>query len=172
MAKILKINTNPNPTLRKKSTEIDLKKINLSSLKRLAADMIETMHESDGVGLAAPQIGKNLRLVVINTVDGELTLINPKITKKSFVKELGEEGCLSVPGVYGEVRRHKNVTCNYVDLNNKKIKIEAKGMLARVIQHELDHLDGVLFIDLAKKLKVDKKKSAKPEWTNQSKQFL
>jgi len=156
MPKILKIITNPDETLRKKNAKVDFKKVHLKKLNELCLNMSETMLKSDGVGLAAPQVGENIRLVVINTKDGQVCMINPEITKKSLTKEWGEEGCLSVPCVYGQVRRHKKVTCEYCDARGQKLKMDAEGLLARVVQHELDHLDGILFIDKAKKLFVDK----------------
>jgi len=115
--------------------------------------MKKLMLESDGVGLAAPQIGKNIRLCVINAKEGPICLINPKITKKSWTKEWGEEGCLSIPNVFGQVKRHKKITCQYFNLSGKVLKLSAEGLLARVIQHEVDHLDGVLFIDKARNVR-------------------
>lgn len=167
MAKILKIITEPSPILRKQSTDFDFSKTKPTVIKQLMEDMIKTMHKKDGVGLAAPQIGKNVRIIVINTEDGEIFMINPVITKKSFAKEMGEEGCLSVPGIYGDVNRHKKISCNFTSVDNKKLQIEAKGLLARVIQHELDHLDGILFIDKAKNLKAEK--VIRPSKSNESK---
>ena len=149
--KILPIIINPNPILRKKSVEI--KEIQAKQFQQLCLDMGKTMQKKDGVGLAAPQIGKNIRLVVINTKDGHVCMINPKITKKSWIKEWSEEGCLSVPGIFGKVKRHKKINCKYIDKNSKEVKIIAHGLMARVIQHEVDHLDGVLFIDKAKGIK-------------------
>jgi peptide deformylase len=153
MSTPLKIITNPNPILRKKSKEIGKNKISSKEMKELYLDMGKLMLLKDGVGLAAPQIGKNIRLCVVNTKDGVQCLINPKIIKKSWAKESGEEGCLSIPDVFGKVRRHKKITCEYIDKNKKIIKLDADGLLARVIQHEVDHLDGILFIDKAKDVK-------------------
>ncbi|MEA3464165.1 MAG: peptide deformylase [Patescibacteria group bacterium] len=147
-SKLLPIIINPNPILRKKSVEI--KQIQAKQFQQLCLDMGRTMEEKDGVGLAAPQIGKNIRLIVINTKDGHVCMINPKITKKSWAKEWGEEGCLSIPNVFGQVKRHKKINCEYLDKNGKEIKIIAQGLMARVIQHEIDHLDGILFIDKTK----------------------
>ncbi len=146
---ILKIITQPNPILRKKSAEISTNFINSREFKGLARAMAKIMVKSDGVGLAAPQIGKNIRLAVINSKDGVIYLINPKITKKSWARELAEEGCLSVPGVFGKVKRPKKISLIYFNLKNKKIKMAAEGLMARVLQHEIDHLDGILFIDKA-----------------------
>lgn len=114
--------------------------------------MTKTMLKTDGVGLAAPQIGKNIRLAVINSKDGVFCLINPKLTKKSWAHELAQEGCLSIPGVFGQVKRHKKISLIYYDGDGKKIKLTATGLMARVIQHEIDHLDGVLFIDKAERI--------------------
>lgn len=153
MPKILKIITNPNAKLRKKSAKISGKEILSLKFKELCFDMEKTMFKKDGVGLAAPQISKNIRLCVVNTGDGPIHLINPVIKKKSFRKEWGEEGCLSVPDVFGQVKRHKKVLCQYLDRNCEEVELEAEGLLARVIQHEIDHLDGILFIDKAKDIK-------------------
>ena len=153
MSNSLKILINPNPILRKKSAEISKDDIGSKKFKELCLDMEELMLENDGVGLAAPQIGKNIRLCVINTKEGQIGLINPKITKKSWKKEWGEEGCLSLPNIFGQVKRHGKITCKYLDKNGEEAKIDADGLLARVIQHETDHLDGILFIDKAKDVK-------------------
>lgn len=147
MSKILKIIIIPNPILRKKSKKIDLESINTSKFKKLCDDMVKTMNKKNGVGLAAPQIGKNICLIVVRTKDYILHMINPKITKKSILKEFDEEGCLSVPNFYGKIKRNKKITCVYFDKKQKKQKIKAEGLLARVIQHEIDHLNGILFID-------------------------
>lgn len=148
---ILKILTQPNPILRKKSVKIDLTEITGREFKKLISSMAKTMLKTDGVGLAAPQIGRNIRLAVINSKDGVFCLINPKLTKKSWAREPGQEGCLSIPGVFGQVKRHKKISLTYYDGDGKKIKLTATGLMARVIQHEIDHLDGVLFIDKAAK---------------------
>lgn len=153
MARILKIIKNPDQILRKISEKIDLKKISSKKLNELYLDMVETMLKKDGVGLAAPQIGENIRAVVINIKEGPIFMINPELQRKSLVKEWGEEGCLSIPGVFGKVKRHKNVTCCFYNIKGEREKLKAKGLLARVIQHEIDHLDGILFIDKAKDLK-------------------
>ncbi len=146
---ILKILIQPNPILRKKSIEISPEVIKSREFKSLISSMAKTMVKTDGVGLAAPQIGKNWRLAVINSKDGVFCLINPKLTKKSWARELAQEGCLSIPGVFGKVKRHKKISLTYYSQNGKKIKMTAAGMMARVLQHEIDHLDGILFIDKA-----------------------
>lgn len=153
---IFKIITQPNPILRKKSAALNFSKISARELKSLIASMAKTMLKTDGVGLAAPQIGKNVRLAVINSKDGIFCLINPKLTKKSWASESAEEGCLSIPGVFGKVKRHKKISLTYYNQEGKKAKLTASGMMARVIQHEVDHLDGILFIDKA--IEVENKK--------------
>lgn len=123
-------------------------------LKKLADDMYETMIETNGIGLAAPQIGENIRLIIIDTKEdeekessGRINLINPKIISYSVKKVMMEEGCLSVPGVFAEIERPAIVKIEAQDLDGHKFEIKARGLLARVIQHEIDHLDGILFID-------------------------
>jgi peptide deformylase len=143
--------TNPNPILRKKSQPI--KDVLDQELQKMLPEMVETMIKKDGVGLAAPQIGKNIRLVTIRFKDDNLILFNPVIVKKSLFKEWDEEGCLSVPDVFGDVKRHKKIAIKYFDKNNLEQQLNAEGLLARIIQHEIDHLDGILFIDKAKRLR-------------------
>ncbi len=152
MANLLKILINPSQTLRKKSVIINKTDLGSKELKQLCFAMAKTMIKADGTGLAAPQIGKNKRIIVINAKDGIIYMVNPKITKKSLVREWGQEGCLSVPDVFGKVKRNKKITCCYIDLRGQAKKITAQGLMARVIQHEIDHLDGILFIDKAKDL--------------------
>ncbi|MBF0499568.1 MAG: peptide deformylase [Candidatus Riflebacteria bacterium] len=115
-------------------------------LRVLVVDMFETMHKARGVGLAAPQIGINKRLMIIDVDEHPLVFINPEIIRKSG-KETCEEGCLSLPGLRENVSRATKVLANAIDLDGKSFEIEAEGLLARAIQHEIDHLDGVLFID-------------------------
>ena len=118
---ILKIITQPNPILRKKSVEINPKEMKSREFKSLLSSMAKTMVKTDGVGLAAPQIGKNIRLAMINSKDGIFCLINPKYTKKSWARELAQEGCLSIPGVFGKVKRHKKISLTYHNQDGKKI---------------------------------------------------
>ncbi len=155
MPKLLDIITNPDPTLRLRSKKVEKNEVGRKSFKTLCEDMTQTMLKKDGVGLAAPQIGKNIRLIVVNTKQGVISMINPRLTKKSWAKEWGVEGCLSVPATFGEVRRHTGVSCEYLDIEGREQCLDAKGLLARVLQHEIDHLDGVLFIDKAKNIKYE-----------------
>lgn len=147
MSKILKIITHPNPILREKSELVKPKDISKGIYAEFLADMTATMLKKDGVGLAAPQVSISLRIIVIQYKNKIINLFNPIISKKSWSKNIGEEGCLSVPNVFGNVMRHTKIVCNYLDEKGEKQKIIASGMLARILQHECDHLDGVLFID-------------------------
>ena len=111
--------------------------------------MTETMLKSqpEGVGLAAPQVGVSKRIIVVKTEKGPAVFINPKIVKKSRKKEAEEEGCLSLPGIWLKVKRVSEVELAALDINGKKIKIKIGGLLARIFQHEIDHLDGILIIN-------------------------
>ena len=123
-------------------------------IKALAAEMIKTMYKAEGVGLAAPQIGRNIRMFVADSGSGAQVFINPQITATSVELAEMEEGCLSVPGIYEKIARPQSVRIRAQDESGKKRVIEATGYLARIIQHEYDHLDGVLFID---KIDAEKK---------------
>ena len=120
-------------------------------MRTLIEDMAETMYKTDGVGLAAPQIGVSQRIIVLDDGNGLLELINPEITHKEG-SQIGLEGCLSVPGYYGDVERFDKITVKAIDKHNKKVTIKAEGFLARILQHEIDHLDGHLFIEKADNL--------------------
>ncbi len=122
-------------------------------IRQLLDDMAETMYAKDGVGLAAPQVGEKLRVVVMDCQDdhGLIELVNPVITHREG-SAIDTEGCLSVPDIYGEVERAERVKVEYLNRRGKKQRLTATGLLARCIQHELDHLDGQLFIDIAKSL--------------------
>jgi peptide deformylase len=155
---MLKLVTIPDPILNKKT---DLIKDFDQDLSDLVDEMIETCRHANGIGLAAPQIGKSIRLCVINLEHMGLppfALVNPKIVKKSWKKVEMEEGCLSIPGVYGMVKRPAKITVEAKNLKGEENKFEADGMLSRVIQHEVDHLDGVLFTT-----KMSKQTSGKPD---------
>jgi peptide deformylase len=140
------IRTGDDPVLRTKAkpvTEIT------SVIEKLLDDMAETMYHADGVGLAAPQIGVSKRVVVIDVGQGLIELINPEIIEKSGT-QTGSEGCLSLPGLYGDVTRAMHVKVKALNRKGEEIEIEGSEMLARCIQHEIDHLDGILFIDYLK----------------------
>lgn len=116
-------------------------------IRQLIEDLIDSVHEANGAGLAAPQIGVPLRVIVTTVDDAIHVVVNPEIVKKSDVEEESDEGCLSIPGWYGPVRRSTDVTVRGLSKTGKPIKIKAEGWEARAFQHEVDHLDGVLFID-------------------------
>ena len=149
--------TEPDPILRKKSE--NLEKVD-DELRSLLDDMLETMYSAPGIGLAAVQIGILKRLIVIDiSKDKEnkhpLFLINPDILSKSTPNSIYEEGCLSLPGHYAEIERPTECHIKYVDYNGTEKEIRANGLLSTCIQHEVDHLNGILFIDYLSKLKKD-----------------
>lgn len=143
---ILKIQTGKNnPILRKKSLRI--KSIN-NDIQKLAKSMIEIMTENDGVGLAAPQVGKNIRMFVVpKELSKKTVFINPEIIKLSKKTEITEEGCLSLPNTFISLKRAKSLKIKALDETGKEFQLKAKGLLACVIQHENDHLDGILITD-------------------------
>jgi peptide deformylase len=148
----------PHPTLRRKAKKIEQFD---SDLRKLIDDMIETMRDEPGVGLAAPQINISQRLIVVEYPEDDsihdaepkvFVVANPVLVQVSETKENGIEGCLSVPNLYGEVERSKSVTVRGQNQHGKKITINADGWLARIFQHEIDHLNGILFVDRAAQL--------------------
>lgn len=133
-----------NPVLRQKAKRVS--SID-GAIAQLIDDMVETMHEIEGVGLAAPQVGVPLRIAVIELPDEEtIVLVNPKIVKRSGERQI-EEGCLSIPGYRGEIQRSEKVTVKGLDRFGREIRIKGEGLLAQALEHELDHLDGTLYID-------------------------
>jgi len=165
---IKEILTSEHPVLRQKAKKI--KRVDASTQK-LIDDMFDSMHEARGLGLAAPQIGKSLRVLIIEmpadetddsvealpddqrqvSYSGEkYALVNPEIVK-SEGEQFGEEGCLSIPGYVGKVRRAMKVTVKALDRKGKEVKVKGEGLLARALQHEIDHLDGILYTDRLEK---------------------
>ncbi|MDD3655158.1 MAG: peptide deformylase [Atribacterota bacterium] len=141
---ILKLQKYGSPILREKALPVN--KVD-EEIRELVQNMIETMYAEGGVGLAAPQVGVSKRIIVLDTEEkGVIVLINPVLIKREGESK-EEEGCLSVPGIYSTVRRSSIITVEAMDLNEKKIQITQEGFLAIVLQHEIDHLDGYLFID-------------------------
>ncbi len=160
---IRKIVRYPDPVLRAKCRDVTTI---TPEIRTLVTDMLETMHEANGIGLAAPQVGVDVQLAVIDLahnpdsisymkIDGEkvampqhmpVILINPKLELGS-AKEIGEEGCLSFPRLRGDIRRAYEIKVTYMDLDGKTVTVETDGLLARAFQHEIDHLNGILFID-------------------------
>ncbi len=152
--------------LRQKTALIDFIHSKKSELRQLIREMRQAMKKADGVGLSANQVGKSLRLFVAEVPAGAkgkenkfYTIINPEIVKASEETTNLEEGCLSVPETFGLVERPEKITITGLDMNGRKIKIKAWGLLARVFQHEVDHLNGILFIDKAKDIKTVPSKS-------------
>ncbi len=141
---IIPIRIAPDPVLRQKSKRV--RSID-GSIQKLISDMIETMHSAPGAGLAAPQVGIPLRVIVIGIPEQEdIALINPQIVRRRG-ERLVNEGCLSVPGYVGEVKRSTSVTVKGRDQNGREIRIKADELLAQALEHEIDHLNGVLYID-------------------------
>ncbi|TJX65688.1 peptide deformylase [Soehngenia saccharolytica] len=145
---IRKIRIEGDPILRKKSKEI----ITIDErILQLAQDMIETMRDANGIGLAAPQAGVLRRIIVLEGEDSPIIAINPNITySEGEITDL--EGCLSIPGYSGYVKRAEKIIVEYIDENRNTVKREVSGYLARAFMHEIDHLDGILYIDRAEKI--------------------
>ena len=147
--------TAPDPRLQAISTDVE--KVD-AEIRKLVDDMAESMYAADGIGLAAVQIGVPKRVIVIDLDQKEgkknpRAFINPKIVWASEEMAVFEEGCLSVPEIWDDVERPARIKCEYLDLDGKKVELEADGMLATCLQHEMDHLNGVLFIDHLSRLK-------------------
>ena len=152
-----KILIEPDPILRKKCEPLE--KVD-KEIQNLMDDMLETMYAAPGIGLAAIQVGILKRLVVIDISKAEekknpIFLINPQIIHKSKKTSVYEEGCLSLPGQFAEIERPAECTLKYVDYNGREKELKAEGLLATCVQHEVDHLNGILFIDYLSKLKKD-----------------
>lgn len=143
----------PNPELRKKSEVISDDRLTSPEMKLLVQELKETMAKENGVGIAAPQIGVHDRVIIAETDGVALAYMNPEITERSFRMIESEEGCLSVPGCWGMVKRHRSVTVKAIAEDGTRTLIKAKGLLSVIFQHEIDHLDGILFIDRAEKIK-------------------
>lgn len=138
----------PDPSLQKPSAKV----VDFNAVKKLAADMIETMIKEKGIGLAAVQVGQSVQLAIINkdadkSLKDHLVIINPKIFSASKEFDIDEEGCLSVSGKTCLVPRHHKIKVRYTNLDGREEKIKAVGLFARVLQHEIDHLNGILIID-------------------------
>ena len=147
---LLKIRLYGDPILRQKSSFIE--KVD-DEIRMLVDNMFDTMYAADGVGLAAPQVGISKRLFIIDVseIDGEpdvpMVFINPKIIWKSKLTSIAEEGCLSIPGIRADLKRSSEVEVEAINENSEKIHYKANGLLARAILHEIDHLNGILFVD-------------------------
>lgn len=162
----LPITTHPkNKSLHERSVEISESQLKEKAFKTLIRDMIHTMYKDDGIGIAAPQVGHNIRMAVIGKqalkqtaecppvpLRKDLVIINPSYIPLSTEKETAQEGCLSVLGKWGDVDRHLTIQVRFITPDGKKHAFVVTDFLARVFQHEIDHLDGVLFIDKAKRV--------------------
>lgn len=154
----------PDKILREKTKKITVFD---DKLKETAAEMLKMMHKEKGIGLAGPQVGLNQAITIVEVEAGKIKiLVNPEITNHSKETCIGEEGCLSFPKIYGLVERYKKVTVKYQDLDGKVRKIKANDFLATALQHEIDHLNGIVFID--KLLKVSQNEEYLKNLLNES----
>ncbi len=156
---ILEIRTDGDPVLRQKAAPVTVIDDNM---RQLASDMLETMYNAPGVGLAAPQVGVAVRLIVVDDGSGPHTLFNPVVTARRG-EMCEEEGCLSIPGMYGKVRRAAEVEVSAYDRSGRRILVRGDELMAVILQHETDHLDGVLFTDKAESLRRAESSKAEPE---------
>ena len=158
---VLPIRTLPDPVLRQKAKRV---RVIDGSIKKLVSDMLETLHADPGrAGLAAPQVGVSLRVIVIGLPEKEdIVIINPEIVRRRGERWLNE-GCLSIPGYFGQVKRSESVTVKGRDQNGKEIRIKADELLAQALEHEIDHLNGTLYIDRLES--ADKLHKIEPEET-------
>lgn len=159
---VLPIRTLPDPVLQQKAKRVSIID---GSLNKLIRNMVETLHSEPGrMGLAAPQIGVSLRVIVIDLPDeaGDMVLVNPSIVKRRG-ERLINEGCLSIPGYFGQIKRAESVTVKGRDQGGKEIRIKADGLLAQVLEHEIDHLNGVLYINHLEN--IDTLQKVEPEET-------
>ncbi len=152
MAKRLSIITHPNPILRQPAKDVPRERLDDGAFQEFLDDMTRTMIEADGIGLAAIQVAVPLNVAVINTENGPLHLVNPRIMNRGKHKETRTEACLSVPGLAGDVRRSTEIRVTALGRDGKALDLDASDLFARVIQHEVDHLNGILYIDRAERI--------------------
>jgi peptide deformylase len=162
---LLDIHVLGSPVLRQETTPVDAV---TDDLRRLVDDMFETMHAAKGIGLAAPQVGRTERLFVAEVDEHKLAIFNPEIVTATGKPVKAEEGCLSIPEVYGDVERPPLVTMRGLDVEGQPIELSAEGLLARCMQHELDHLHGRLFIDY---FGMFKRRSAMAAWEREKAKY-
>jgi len=158
---IKKILTVPDPILRKHAKKVSSFD---KSLKKLVADMMETLHDANGAGLAAPQVGVSQRVIVLcineNQSTIEFAIVNPEVVKRKG-ERICKEGCLSIPGYIGEIKRSEEVKVKGFDVTGKELKIKGQGLLGQALEHEIDHLNGILYVDHLES--QDKLKKLEPE---------
>jgi peptide deformylase len=162
---LLDIHVLGSPVLRQETTPVDAV---TDDLRRLVDDMFETMHAAKGIGLAAPQVGRTERLFVAEVDEHKLAIFNPEIVTATGKPVKAEEGCLSIPEVYGDVERPPLVTMRGLDVEGQPIELSAEGLLARCMQHELDHLHGRLFVDY---FGMFKRRSAMAAWEREKAKY-
>ncbi|MFN2636348.1 MAG: peptide deformylase [Gemmatimonadaceae bacterium] len=162
---ILDIRVLGDPVLRKPTKPV---KDITDELRKLIADMFETMYAAEGIGLAAPQVGRTERVTVVDVEGKKFVLINPEVVSTAGVREKAEEGCLSIPDIYGDVDRPANVTIRFIDENGEEREESAAELLGRCFQHEIDHLDGKLFIDYLSPLK---RRAALSKWEKEKEAY-
>ncbi|MHB1313754.1 MAG: peptide deformylase [Gemmatimonadaceae bacterium] len=162
---VLPIRVLGDPVLRIETTPVD---VVTDDVRKLIDDMFDTMHAANGIGLAAPQVGRSERVTVVDVDKARYALVNPEIVVADGKKEKTEEGCLSIPDIYGDVERPSRVVVRALDRDGKPIEVEATGLLGRCFQHEIDHLHGKLFID---HLSFLKRRSALAKWEDEKDQY-
>ena len=162
---VLPIRVLGDPVLRIETTPVD---VVTDDVRKLIDDMFDTMHAANGIGLAAPQVGRSERVAVVDVDKARYALVNPEIVAADGKKEKTEEGCLSIPDIYGDVERPTRVVVSALDRDGKPIEVEATGLLGRCFQHEIDHLHGKLFID---HLSFLKRRSALAKWEDEKDQY-
>jgi len=148
----VRVETEPNNELRVRSNEVPPSELGSARIKKLISDLTETMRAENGCGIAAPQVGIHERVIIVDPGNGPRAYVNPKIVSRSLRTFSFEEGCLSVPGVWGMVKRHRSVKVRAHDENGIEVSLQATDLEAVILQHEIDHLDGVLFIDRVEKI--------------------
>jgi len=161
---VLDIRVLGDPVLRQETKPVETI---TDELRTLARNMFETMYLAKGIGLAAPQVGRTERIAVVDVDDNPLVIINPEVIESDGTSK-GEEGCLSIPDVYGDVERPATVRVRATDLDGKEFEVAAEGLFARCLQHEIDHLHGKLFLDY---LSVLKRRSALAKWSKEKDKY-
>ncbi len=151
--------TLPSPSLRERSRELRVEEITTVEFQAYLDQLSYTMEMSDGVGIASPQVGRNIRAIVVNLYHHPECFINPEILKASDTMMESEEGCLSVPGQYGIVDRHKKVSIRALNRHGKQVDLELRNFPGIIFQHEIVHLNGILFIDKAKQILIPERKT-------------
>lgn len=149
---LLPVLQDPNVVLREIAAPFAVAEIGTPRVQELIDNMVQTMHASNGVGIAGPQVGVKERIIIVETGNGPEAFLNPEIISASPRMVNSEEGCLSIPGVFGIVKRHRAVTVRALDRHGREHTLQAKGLPAIIFQHEIDHLNGILFIDKVEKI--------------------